>query len=249
MDWGFTIMERRLIGVMTDQTLQNLFDACYRFSVRVLNLPKGKPNFEIVDCPSETFPTIENTADSNYSLYRVRLNRAWASDCLERNRQVEIEFQIFHELRHLHQSAAILRFRDTGEPGYDDCNLIEAWAANYAPGAYVLNDNSGEANLHLYNAQPVERDANAYGWVLLQVYHCNDGADTSLPFPDEAEPDFIAYRSRPEIKSYLAEQLKNGGQSAKGTPFVRPVAKIGPNDPCPCGSGKKYKKCNCGQYH
>jgi uncharacterized protein YecA (UPF0149 family) len=26
---------------------------------------------------------------------------------------------------------------------------------------------------------------------------------------------------------------------------VRTSAKIGRNDPCPCGSGKKYKKC-CG---
>ena len=24
---------------------------------------------------------------------------------------------------------------------------------------------------------------------------------------------------------------------------VKKVQKIGPNDPCPCGSGKKYKKC------
>jgi preprotein translocase subunit SecA len=31
----------------------------------------------------------------------------------------------------------------------------------------------------------------------------------------------------------------------KNTPFVRAEAKIGRNDPCPCGSGKKYKKC-CG---
>ena len=29
------------------------------------------------------------------------------------------------------------------------------------------------------------------------------------------------------------------------TPFVREEPKIGRNDPCPCGSGKKYKKC-CG---
>ncbi|MGH9545975.1 MAG: SEC-C metal-binding domain-containing protein [Terriglobales bacterium] len=26
---------------------------------------------------------------------------------------------------------------------------------------------------------------------------------------------------------------------------MRSTAKIGRNDPCPCGSGKKYKKC-CG---
>ena len=27
------------------------------------------------------------------------------------------------------------------------------------------------------------------------------------------------------------------------TPIVRSAPKIGRNDPCPCGSGKKYKKC------
>ena len=34
---------------------------------------------------------------------------------------------------------------------------------------------------------------------------------------------------------------------AKPKPIVKPV-KIGPNDPCPCGSGKKYKKCPCGRF-
>jgi len=32
------------------------------------------------------------------------------------------------------------------------------------------------------------------------------------------------------------------GEAAK--PFVRPDAKVGRNDPCPCGSGKKYKQCH-----
>ena len=27
------------------------------------------------------------------------------------------------------------------------------------------------------------------------------------------------------------------------SPYVRSTPKIGRNDPCPCGSGKKYKKC------
>lgn len=34
--------------------------------------------------------------------------------------------------------------------------------------------------------------------------------------------------------------------AAPQTPFVRQSPKIGRNDPCPCGSGKKYKKC-CGK--
>jgi hypothetical protein len=33
--------------------------------------------------------------------------------------------------------------------------------------------------------------------------------------------------------------------SGKGVSYQRPGEKIGRNDPCPCGSGKKYKKC-CG---
>ena len=31
--------------------------------------------------------------------------------------------------------------------------------------------------------------------------------------------------------------------AGKPATFARPAAKIGRNDPCPCGSGKKYKKC------
>ena len=31
--------------------------------------------------------------------------------------------------------------------------------------------------------------------------------------------------------------------SVKPRPFVSPTTKIGRNDPCPCGSGRKYKKC------
>ena len=32
----------------------------------------------------------------------------------------------------------------------------------------------------------------------------------------------------------------------KPRPFKRVTAKVGRNDPCPCGSGKKHKKC-CGK--
>ena len=28
-----------------------------------------------------------------------------------------------------------------------------------------------------------------------------------------------------------------------GTPYLNPLRDVGRNDPCPCGSGKKYKKC------
>ena len=34
------------------------------------------------------------------------------------------------------------------------------------------------------------------------------------------------------------------GENAEKIPFVRTVEKVGRNDPCPCGSGKKYKHCH-----
>ena len=43
----------------------------------------------------------------------------------------------------------------------------------------------------------------------------------------------------------------NGEPGAKGAPKGQPVRviKIGRNDPCPCGSGLKWKKCTCAKYH
>jgi len=42
-----------------------------------------------------------------------------------------------------------------------------------------------------------------------------------------------------------AEQAPQSGQAdERQTPFVREVPKVGRNDPCPCGSGKKYKMCH-----
>ena len=35
------------------------------------------------------------------------------------------------------------------------------------------------------------------------------------------------------------------GVPLRGETYHRPEPKVGRNDPCPCGSGKKYKKC-CG---
>jgi preprotein translocase subunit SecA len=39
--------------------------------------------------------------------------------------------------------------------------------------------------------------------------------------------------------------LNAAAAAAKAAPVVRSGEKVGRNDPCPCGSGKKYKKC-CG---
>jgi len=39
------------------------------------------------------------------------------------------------------------------------------------------------------------------------------------------------------------DQDESDEPGVSGYPFIREGAKVGRNDPCPCGSGKKYKKC------
>ena len=48
----------------------------------------------------------------------------------------------------------------------------------------------------------------------------------------------------PSEASAAASEVQGEG-AAKVKQIVREAVKVGRNDPCPCGSGKKYKKC-CG---
>lgn len=48
------------------------------------------------------------------------------------------------------------------------------------------------------------------------------------------------------LNDWRMENYVPGGQKPVRTPTTHsPLGKVGRNDPCPCGSGKKYKKC-CG---
>jgi len=51
---------------------------------------------------------------------------------------------------------------------------------------------------------------------------------------------------RQEVKRVKVAK-ETGNSASDGTVKKQPVRnkdkKVGPNDPCPCGSGKKYKKC------
>lgn len=60
----------------------------------------------------------------------------------------------------------------------------------------------------------------------------------------------------PKDKEITEEDLKNIANSAKfqqmwhqaHTPWVRKNLKVNRNDPCPCGSGKKFKNCCINNY-
>jgi SEC-C motif-containing protein len=54
------------------------------------------------------------------------------------------------------------------------------------------------------------------------------------------------YRERATFSKKDGTWYLVGGEPLAGKPVVREAPKTGRNDPCPCGSGKKYKKC-CGK--
>jgi preprotein translocase subunit SecA len=62
---------------------------------------------------------------------------------------------------------------------------------------------------------------------------------------EEAGSYGVAEDSEAAAASQAAANAPQGEAAGKVKTIVREVAKVGRNDPCPCGSGKKYKKC-CG---
>jgi preprotein translocase subunit SecA len=72
--------------------------------------------------------------------------------------------------------------------------------------------------------------------------------------PPEVDDRSHVENVRPVHPSLEAEAVENGGSGdtaiaeaatrKKAQPVVRHAQKVGRNDPCPCGSGKKYKHCH-----
>jgi SEC-C motif-containing protein len=98
-----------------------------------------------------------------------------------------------------------------------------------------------------FNLAEAERTVAEVEWQGLSVLHASENGDKgkvefSVCFRRDGE-DLTQH----EVSSFRrvdGQWLYEGGDvSAKHPP--RQVVKIGRNDPCPCGSNKKYKKC-CG---
>jgi len=85
-------------------------------------------------------------------------------------------------------------------------------------------------------------------WTKLVVHSHELGTD-----PDKAFVDFSAYGTDDGVEKVLHEKaeflLVNGSwlynrEARLGpAPYKSTAPKVGRNDPCPCGSGKKYKQC------
>ncbi len=86
-------------------------------------------------------------------------------------------------------------------------------------------------------------------WTRLEVHSHEVAADN----PDKAWVDFSAYGIEDKVEKVLHEKAEfqrvNGvwlytREARLGpAPYKAAAPKVGRNEPCPCGSGKKYKQC------
>lgn len=90
-------------------------------------------------------------------------------------------------------------------------------------------------------------ETEAYLFPMLWFVHEHD-PDPSLrppPIRREKREELLACMSAGLAKAYeyFRPHRERNAQARASDPFVAPV-KIGRNQPCPCGSGKKYKHCH-----
>ena len=223
-----------------------IFQECCDFASTMIYLPHGIPNLQVEMYPSELFTAEEISAVSNYEPNRIFVNMQWAEKCLREN-IAELEFILLHELRHFHQYAVIQHYRETGEVKSDTVREIEKWEyelANYIPN--LGDDISRKANA----GQLCERDANAYGLIMVNLMNVNKPISINLGLPDSTGPDAYRYeQEKAEVRKALNRiNMTFAGYAPKQT-TVKKLPKIDRNVPCPCGSGLKYKKCRCKEYH
>jgi SEC-C motif-containing protein len=110
------------------------------------------------------------------------------------------------------------------------------------------------ASHHPETRGEVDRDAVRRGsermtWRGLEILETVDGRAGD----DQGWVEFIAryvergeeqvHHERSLFRRHQGRWFFHSAESPKGTPIERAQPKVGRNEPCPCGSGKKSKKC------
>jgi uncharacterized protein len=115
------------------------------------------------------------------------------------------------------------------------------WARGFLRGMEMCRDGWAE----------LANDEENGGWLIpifmLYYEHDEDPEMRPGPISPKQREDVIVHMAAGLMKAYGYFRVQR--EACAGTAFTtqprRSVSKIGRNDPCPCGSGKKYKRC-CG---
>lgn len=129
--------------------------------------------------------------------------------------------------------------------------LMRSRYSAYATGKvdYILETHNPDDRDDL-SREEVENWSKNSDWQGLEILQCSKGTEKDAKGTVEFKAHFMQDRARYTHHEVALFEKKNDrwyfvdGQ-VQNQPQVREAPKVGRNDPCPCGSGKKYKKC-CG---
>ena len=96
--------------------------------------------------------------------------------------------------------------------------------------------------LYLVEIQPVQAPALAAVGRPGYRVTAESGGSSSAPATGDRRSRPVSAAARPSPAGQVGVAGRDGQQAAAAAPLR--VPKVGRNDPCPCGSGKKYKKCH-----
>lgn len=79
----------------------------------------------------------------------------------------------------------------------------------------------------------------------VDIDHIGDLEDVEIDMGlrEERETEKVPTEMQLKLKSITDMMERVYDEETSSPPFVKDEPKVGRNDPCPCGSGKKYKKC------
>ena len=131
--------------------------------------------------------------------------------------------------------------------------LMRSRYTAYALGNYAwLVETTHPATRAEVSAEALARQCKGVRWLRLDVEKCVDAGE-----PGGA--DLVEFHALYELEGVVRQIgersafVREGdrlyymdGTALRPAAYRREAPKVGRNDPCPCGSGKKYKKC-CGR--
>ncbi len=121
----------------------------------------------------------------------------------------------------------------------DALPIPEGWCMGYLEGVNLYPLKQRRSFFHNEEAQQLLIPIMAFGYI------DHDNPEESPRPQTEDEQRALANVLPDAIKGLFAWWREQAPARSKQRPTVNRDPKIGRNDPCPCGSGKKYKKC-CG---
>jgi len=116
-------------------------------------------------------------------------------------------------------------------------NHIHDFLLVHAPGKLTLTETAKE------HASNILIDFVSF---LDTAGHIKNGEQLSMAIKEDKKAFQKAIPSRAGARKTRSPVAQKKKSKTKTTPKATMETKVGRNDPCPCGSGKKFKKC-CGQ--